>query len=379
MGDVGHGTGDTRAFGRDEHHDASPVPRPTSRVPASFGSPAPGPSIFPVMASPVARADRARHTTAPSPTPGPTPASPHQHASRGAIVANFAAVYLVWGSTYLAIRFAIETLPPLLMAGARFIVAGALLFLWTMRPGAKRDPGVARLTLSQIVWGAIVGALLLVGGNGAVVWGEQRVPSGIVSLLVAVVPIWMVLLDWARRGGKRPTPMVVAGLVTGVVGLVILVGPASVGVHAIDRVGAAVVLCGSLSWAVGSILSKSSRLPRSPIVATAVEMLAGGVLLVVVGLAGGELASWSPAAVTARSIAAWAYLVVFGSLVGFTAYIWLLGKVSAARVATYAYVNPIVAVFLGWALAGEPISARTMAAAAVIVAAVAMITAGRKS
>jgi drug/metabolite transporter (DMT)-like permease len=299
-------------------------------------------------------------------------------ASRAAIAANFAAVYVVWGSTYLAIRYAIETLPPFLMAGTRFLVAGALLLLWTTRPGARRDAGVAQLTPSQIVWATIVGALLLCFGNGAVVWGERSVPSGIVSLLVASVPIWMVLLDWARRGGKRPSAMVVAGLVTGVVGLLVLVGPSVGGAHAIDRVGAAIVLGGSLSWAVGSILSKSSRLPRSPVVATAVEMLGGGACLVVAGLATGELSRWSPALVSTRSLLAWGYLVAFGSLVGFTAYIWLLGKVSAARVATYAYVNPIVAVFLGWAFAGEPITARTVAAAAVIVAAVAMITAGRK-
>jgi drug/metabolite transporter (DMT)-like permease len=324
------------------------------------------------MASSAARAAAASRSAPPAARPRP---------SRGAIVANFAAVYLVWGSTYLAIRFAIETLPPFLMAGTRFLVAGALLLGWTMRPGAeRRDEGIARLTLSQIVWASIVGALLLFAGNGAVVWGEQLVPSGVVSLLVAAVPIWMVLLDWARRGGKRPTTMVVAGLVTGVVGLVILVGPAGIGgAHGIDRTGAAVVLGGSLSWAVGSILSKSSRLPRSPIVATAVEMLAGGAFLVGGGLATGELGSFSLAHVSTRSLLAWGYLVAFGSLVGFTAYIWLLGKVSAARVATYAYVNPIVAVFLGWALASEPITARTVAAAAVIVLAVAMITAGRKS
>lgn len=325
------------------------------------------------MASPAARVD------APATPRPPNAPPPGRRASRGAIAANFAAVYLVWGSTYLAIRYAIETVPPFLMAGTRFLVAGALLLGWTMRPGARRDEGLARLTLSQIVWASIVGTLLLFAGNGAVVWGEQSVPSGIVSLLVAVVPIWMVLLDWARRGGKRPTAMVVAGLVTGVVGLVVLIGPSSVGAHAIDRTGALIVLGGSLSWAVGSILSRSSRLPRSPIVATALEMLAGGAVLVLAGAVTGELASFSLAQISTRSLLAWAYLVVFGSLVGFTAYIWLLGKVAAARVATYAYVNPIVAVFLGWAFAGEPITARTIAAAAVIVAAVAMITAGRKS
>jgi drug/metabolite transporter (DMT)-like permease len=215
-------------------------------------------------------------------------------------------------------------------------------------------------------------------GNGGVVWAERVVPSGVVALLVAAVPIWMVLLDWLRPGGPRPTSLVVAGLVTGLVGLVVLVGPQSlVGGGAIDPVGAAVALTGSLAWAAGSILARSKRLPRTPMLATAVEMVGGGVLLLAAGLLTGETRGFSLADVTLRSGLSWAYLVTFGSLVGFTAYIWLLGNVSAARASTYAYVNPVVAVFLGWALASEPLTARTMVAAAIIVAAVALITVGR--
>ena len=297
-------------------------------------------------------------------------------ASRAQIFIAFAIIYVVWGSTYVAIRFAIESLPPFLMAGARFVAAGGLLYGWVRRPGAADRPAPA--TRSEWAWGALVGALLLLGGNGAVVWAEHLVPSGVVALLVASLPIWMVLLDWMRPGGIRPTRLVVAGLVTGLVGLVALVGPERiVGEDAIHPVGAAVALLGSFFWAVGSIVARSERLPRAPLLATAVEMLTGGALMLVVGLVIGEGPGVALSEVTLRSGLAWLYLVVFGSLVGFTAYIWLLGHVSAARVSTYAYVNPVVAVVLGWALASEPITARTLVAAAVIVGAVALITVGR--
>jgi len=322
------------------------------------------------MASPI-RASSAAPST-PSDARSPSPAG----TTRSRILVNFAIVYVVWGSTYLAIRFAIESLPPFLMAGARFVVAGGLLYLWVRRPGAADRP--APPTRTEWAWGALVGALLLLGGNGAVVWAEHRVPSGVVALLVASLPIWMVLLDWLRPNGVRPTPLVVAGLVMGLVGLVALVGPESiVGRGAIHPVGAAVALLGSISWAVGSIAARSERLPRAPLLATSVEMLTGGALMLAVGLALGEGTRTALADVTLRSALAWLYLVIFGSLVGFTAYIWLLGHVSAARVSTYSYVNPVVAVLLGWALASEPITVRTLVAAAIIVGAVALITVGR--
>ena len=322
--------------------------------------------------------------SSPARAPQPAPRAPHPVAADGArpaapraqVLTAFALVYVIWGSTYLAIRFAIETLPPFLMAGTRFIVAGGILYVWTRRPAAADRP--ARPTRSEWAWGTAVGALLLLCGNGGVVWAERVVPSGVVALLVAVVPIWMVLLDWLRPGGPRPTALVVAGLVTGFVGLVALVGPESlVGGGAIDPVGAGVALVGSLAWAAGSILSRSERLPRLPMLATAVEMLGGGVLLLAAGLLTGEASGITLADITLRSALSWAYLVTFGSLIGFTAYIWLLGHVSAARASTYAYVNPVVAVFLGWAFAREPITPRTLVAAAIIVGAVALITVGR--
>lgn len=298
--------------------------------------------------------------------------APREHASRAKLVAAFAAVYVIWGSTYLAIRFAIETIPPFFMAGARFLIAGGVLYAWVRLRGAERP--------TRAQWGAatIVGGLLLLGGNGAVVWAEQYVPSGLASLLVATVPVWMVLLDWARAGGTRPSAVVLAGVALGLGGLVLLVDPRSLASgSAADPIGAAVLVLGSLAWAVGSLYSKRAKMPTVPLLATGMQMLAGGALLVLAGLLTGEVARFAPHAVSARSVSALMYLVVFGSLVGFTAYIWLLRVATPAQVSTYAYVNPVVAVFLGWALAGEPLTPRTLLAAAVIVGAVVLVTAGR--
>lgn len=293
--------------------------------------------------------------------------------SRAQVMVAFAAVYVVWGSTYLAIRFAIETIPPFLMAGVRFLVSGAALYAW-MRARGEPRPSAAN-------WRAtvIVGAFLLVGGNGGVTWAEQRVPSGLAALLVATVPLWMVLLEWVR-GGVRPAGRVWLGLAVGFLGLGILVGPATLlGGGGADPLGAGGLVLASVLWAIGSVYSKRAALPSSPLLATGMEMLGGGALLVLVGTLTGEWAGLDPAAVTPSSALGLAYLIVFGSGVGFTAYIWLLKHVEVAKVSTYAYVNPVVAVFLGWAFAGEPVSARTLLAAATIITAVMFITgAGRK-
>jgi drug/metabolite transporter (DMT)-like permease len=304
--------------------------------------------------------------------------------SRAAILGAFATVYVVWGSTYLAIRYAIATIPTFLMAGARFLIAGAVLLAiarWraTRRPGATRSP----LTASELRATAIIGVLLLFGGNGAVVWAEQRVPSGVAALLVATVPVWMVVLDWLRPHGVRPTIGVAAGLVLGLGGLLVLAGPSAlvgsgVGAGAVDPVGAVVLTLGALSWAAGSIYSRFVTLPKDALVATGLEMLFGGAVQLVVGLLAGQWASFDAAAVTAVSWGAFLYLVTFGSLIGFTAYTWLLNHASPARVATYAYVNPVVAVLLGWAVAGEALTARMFLAAAVIIAGVVLITTARR-
>ncbi|HEY6066260.1 MAG TPA: EamA family transporter [Thermoanaerobaculia bacterium] len=285
---------------------------------------------------------------------------------QGRIVAAFAAVYLIWGSTYLAIRFAIETIPPHLMAAARFLVAGAILYAWARLRGAPRP--------SFTNWraAAVVGGLLLLGGNGAVVWAETRVPSGVTSLLVATVPIWMAIIESVRRGGRRPATAVIAGLVLGLGGLALLLAPGRLAGR-VDALGAGALLLGSFSWAFGSLLSRTAKLPKSGFLAAAMEMIAGGAWLLLFGLVTGQAGRLTLAALSAKSLVSLAYLIVFGSLVGFTAYIWLLGATTASRVSTYAYVNPVVAVLLGWAFAGEAMTLRTAVAAGVIVAAVALI------
>jgi drug/metabolite transporter (DMT)-like permease len=293
--------------------------------------------------------------------------------SAAKVLAAFAAVYVIWGSTYLAILFAIETLPALTMAGARYLIAGVLLF------GFLRLRGAEMPKLRQWRSAAVVGGLLLLGGNGGVVTAELTVPSGVVALLVAVVPLWMVLLDWLRPRGVKPTARTWIGLFVGFAGMVLLVGPVEVaGGGGVDPMGALLVGLASLSWAAGSIYSRGADLPRNPFVATGMEMIAGGALLLLAGLLRGEWAAVDVSAFSTKSLLSLGYLVTFGSLIGFTAYIWLLGVSTPARVATYAYVNPVVAVFLGWAFAGEAITPRVLLAAAVIIGAVAVITMGRR-
>ncbi len=296
-----------------------------------------------------------------------------QDPPRALLIAAFAAVYVIWGSTYLAIRFAIETIPPLLMAGVRFLIAGSILYVWARWRGAKHPPRAMWLSA------AIVGALLMLGGNGAVVWAEQTVPSGVAALLAGTTPLWMVGLDWARRDGPRPRGAVMAGLVMGLAGIIVLVGPVHLGGQGVSHSGALVLLGGSLAWATGSLYSRRARLPRDQFQATGMQMLMGGVLLVTAGMAAGEGARWHVAQMSLRSMLAFGYLIVFGAIVGFTAYLWLLRVSTPERVSTYAYVNPLVAVFLGWALAGEPFTPRTLVAAAVIVGAVVLITTGRRA
>jgi len=293
-------------------------------------------------------------------------------ASAEKLLLAFAAVYVIWGSTYLGIKIAIETIPPFLMAGTRYVIAGTLLYLWLRRRGAKPP------TAAQWRSATIVGALLFLGGNGALTWAEKRVDSGLASLLLASIPMWMVLIAHAqhkvRHRGTALGGRVVAGLALGITGIGLLVGPSNlVGHGGVDRLGAAVLLCGALSWAVGSLHSPKADLPRSTLLAAAMEMVCGGALLILLGLVTRETGTFHFHAVSVRSVLGFLYLITFGSLVGFTAYNWLLSHASPARVSTYAYVNPVIAVFLGWAMVHERVTLRTLAAAALVVAAVALI------
>lgn len=288
--------------------------------------------------------------------------------SRALVLTAYATVYVVWGSTYLAIRYAVETIPPFLMAGGRFLLAGAILVLW-----AKWRDG-ARATASNWRAATIAGALLLAGGNGAVVWAETRVPSGLAALLVAAMPFWIVLVEWARPRGKRPSVGVALGIAVGLAGIILLVGPGSLSGQRVDPIGATALVVGSLSWAIGSLYSREADLPANPIFATGLEMVAGGAVLWIVALVAGEWSHASLSHASAASIGGYFYLVVFGSLIGFTAFAWLLRVSSPAKVSTYAFVNPVVAVLLGWAVAHEPVGPRTIVAAAIIVGAVALIT-----
>jgi drug/metabolite transporter (DMT)-like permease len=296
------------------------------------------------------------------------------HASRAQVIAAFASIYLVWGSTYLAIRYAVETIPPFLMGGLRFLISGALLYAWSRYRGAERP--------TRIHWrnALIAGGFLLLGGNGAVVWAEQFVPSGLTALLVSILPFWLVIIEWVRPPRRRPHGAVLVGLVLGFIGIIVLIGPADLGGHGDVRpIGALVLILGSLSWAIGSFYSRDAELPKSGLLTTGMEMLCGGALLLIVGLLSGELSQFDIHRISGASAAGLIYLITFGSLIGFTSYIWLLDKVSPARLGTYAYVNPVVAVILGWAIAGEKLSVRTGIAAAIVICAVALITTARSS
>ncbi|MDO3705591.1 EamA family transporter [Micromonospora sp. C28SCA-DRY-2] len=281
-------------------------------------------------------------------------------------------VYVLWGSTYLGIRIAVESMPPLASAAARFAVAGLVLAV-VLR--LRRGPGALRVDRRQLASAAVVGVLLLAGGNGLVVLAESgppgvALPSGIAALLVATVPLLVVLLRSAT--GDRPRLWTLAGVSLGFVGLVLLVLPSG-GADAVPLAGALTVVAGAASWSVGSFLSGRIRMPADPFVATVYEMFAGAAVLAVLAVGRGELRGFDPGAVTTRSWLALGYLMVAGSLVAFTAYVWLLHHAPISLVSTYAYVNPAVAVALGALLAAEPITAQVLLGGAVIVAGVALV------
>jgi len=292
------------------------------------------------------------------------------HPSRAKVILAFAAIYIIWGSTFLGIRYAIQTLPPFLMAGARFSLAGAGMFAWAKFKGDKTGWSWAHWRRAFVV-----GALLLLCGNGGVTWAEKYIASGLVALLVAIEPLWVVVLNWAITR-KRPNAKVLGGVLIGLVGVALLMRGGlnqRPEVAGLSGIGAGVVLFAGLAWAAGSLYANKRPIKAATSLVSGMQMMAGGSLLLLLGLFAGDFGRFEVQRISAVSLFAFAYLAIFGAL-GFTAYSWLLRNVSPARAATYAYVNPAVAVFLGWLLANEPLTMRMLLAAAVIVGSVALIT-----
>jgi drug/metabolite transporter (DMT)-like permease len=293
-----------------------------------------------------------------------------------AVLAAFAALYLIWGSTYLGIRFAINSIPPLLMAGTRFFLAGIILY------AIARWQGAPRSSFAEWRTALIIGACLLFFGNGSVTVAEQWVATGLASLLVATVPIYIALLAWFTGAAPRPRPLVLLGLAGGFAGVGILVGPALFtapgGASPHRGLGMLILLFGSLLWSIGSLYSRRARNSPSPFLSSAQTMLCGGALMMLAGFVHGEARTFDFRQVTALSLGAFAYLVLIGAVVGYTAYIWLLRHCDPAKVATYAYVNPVVAVLLGAFFAGEILTVRTALAAALIIGSVAVVITGQQ-
>ena len=277
-------------------------------------------------------------------------------------------VYVIWGSTYLGISFADETLPPLLMGGVRFLVAGTLVYAWC------RATGIPNPTWRQWKSTGFVGLCLLAGGNGTVIVVEKQVPSGVAALLVALVPLWTVVLIWLRRSGPRPTLRTLSGVALGLVGVGLLaLHGGGTGGQSVNPVAFFLVLSSGV-WAYGSLFAQRAELPASPLMATAVEMLVGGTALFVMSVVTGESGQVIGHAVSLKSLLALGYLIIFGSIVAYTAYTWLLRRAAPSLVSTYAYVNPLVAVLLGWAFNHENVTIWTLISSAIIVASVVLIT-----
>jgi len=307
---------------------------------------------------------------------------PGHRPSTAAVVLAMGTIYLVWGSTDYFIAVMVETLPPLVAAGVRYLLAGMLMFCfllarngWQRRHGMSSERLLRRPTGAEWRTATIVGLLLLLGGNGGVVLGELRIPSGLAAVIIATVPIWMNVVDGILVG-RAPGRLAALGLLVGLLGVGILLYP-SAGADRLDPIGIGLVLGAALSWTAGSLLARRGPLPRNQLLGSGMEMLAGGAGLLVVGIASGELANVDPSNFSTASLLAVGYLVVVGSVLAFSAYTWLLGHVPISTVSTYAYVNPIVAVALGTVLRNEQITPRMLLAALVILGAVVAMVRGR--
>lgn len=303
----------------------------------------------------------------------PSMAAATPSARRTHLIIAFTLLYVCWGSTYLAIRIAIGTWPPLLMAAARFTVAGSVLYAFL------RARGTPAPTLRN--WGAAVisGGLLLGIGNGSVCWAEQWIPSSVAALIIASTPLWMTLLPWVGRRAPAPPALVMAGVLSGLAGVGVLLGGRNAATGGASTWAAAAVIGATLAWAVGSLWSRRLPLSPSPFQSTAMQMLAAGPLLALAGAARGEFSRLTPAMLTPTPLLAIAFLVVFGSIAGFGSYVWLLRNTTPTRASTYAFVNPLIAVLLGWAIAGEKLGWRTFVASALIVSSVAAVVLGSAS
>ncbi|WP_316525097.1 EamA family transporter [Kitasatospora brasiliensis] len=317
------------------------------------------------MTSPASSEPATAKAQAQSPAPPLADARPAPRLG-GAVWLALLVVYIVWGSTYLAIRIALETMPSFLSAAARFLTAGLLLAGYLL---VRQGPAGLKVTRRQLASSALVGLLLLTGGNGLVVLGETFVPSGLTALLVAAVPLWMVVLT--AFGGERPKPAELAGVLLGLLGLGVLSAPAIGG--SVRPAGVVLILIATLLWAAGSFVSKKIPMPSNVLAASAYQMLTAGICNLLVGLVRGEQHGLDLGAISGRSWLALAYLVLFGSLLAFTAYAWLLRAAPLTLVGTYAYVNPVVAVLLGWLILAEPLTGPTLAGGAIVVAGVCLV------
>lgn len=291
------------------------------------------------------------------------------------MIAAFAAVYLIWGSTYLAMKFAIETLPSFLMAGTRFLIAGIVLLIWARLSADYERPKLVHWRTSLIV-----GGLLLLGGNGGVVIAQHYLPSSLTALLIATEPFWVVLIGWLFMGYSRPNLKVILGLLVGFVGVSLLISGRglALGDGNGQFLGIALIVFSTIAWASGSLYGLRAPSPKSSLLAAGMQMVSGGILLILLGIITGEWQSFNVANVSVNSWIAFGYLAIFGSLIGFTAYSWLLKNVEPSLASTYAYVNPVIAVILGWAIAGESLSGQMLVGAGVIIGSVVLITSHHK-
>lgn len=281
----------------------------------------------------------------------------------------FAAVYLIWGSTYLGIRIAVESIPPFLLAGSRSLLAGGLLFLWLRLRGARQP------TLTEWTRASLAGVAMLAGGNGLVTWAETGVPSNLAALMLAGVPTYIVLMDWWRPGGVRPTRQAFVGVLLGVLGMALLVKPDPDALVQTHWLGVVALVLAGLCWAFGSLYSRYQTLYPNAAVSGAQQMIAGGAAMLLVAIGRGELTELSVADVSGRSFACFCYLTVFGSMLAFSAFNWLVGQTTPARLSTTAYVNPVVAVILGWIVLGESLNPISLVGAVLIICAVVVMVA----